>query len=84
MFTLEYAFTYGSGKSNFEEKISTTVNQKKKKRKSKVHQRIMSWEYDSNFDQWKALAENYELVRTWSWFVHKTIKNNCRSRLSFS
>lgn len=42
MFTLEYAFTYGSGKSNFEEKISTTVNQKKKKRKSKVHQRIMS------------------------------------------
>ena len=35
MFTLEYAFTYGSGKSDFEEKISTTVNQKKKEKKIK-------------------------------------------------
>lgn len=40
MFTLEYAFTYGSGKSNFEEKISTTVNQKKRKENQKFIKRL--------------------------------------------
>lgn len=40
-----------------------------------VHQRNMSQKRGLNFDQLKALSENYKLIRALLWLVYKIAKN---------
>ena len=41
----------------------------------------MSCERALNFDQWKAISENCEPMRVWSWLVYKFTYNYCHLRL---
>ena len=52
--------------------------------RSKGQEKNMSYEYASNFDQWKTFPENYKQMRVWLWLVYKFTENYCHLRLFFA
>ena len=48
------------------------------KRRSKAHQKNMTYKSTLNFSQWKTVSENHKPISVWLLLVYKINGNNCR------